>query len=46
MNFESHDTGTNMFHFDYSKEEQVAPFMMLRNRKQLCLVLSAKVMCR
>lgn len=42
MNFESHDTGTNTSSFEYSKEEQVAPFVM-----QLSLVLlCAEVMCR
>lgn len=42
MNFESHDTGTKTFCFQYLKEEQVAPFVM-----QLSLVfLCAEVMCR
>lgn len=37
----------NRFRFDYSKEEQMAPFTMLGSQKQLFLVvLHAGVMCR
>lgn len=32
MNSEIHDTGMNVFYFGYSKEEPVAPFMMLGNQ--------------
>lgn len=40
MNSESHDTGMNVFYFDCSKEEPVAPFMMLGNQNNLSMLCS------